>query len=210
MREVPRILVTGFGPFPGAPQNPTQALVEHLRADPPAFEGLGAFHAECLDVDYEAIAPRLSAIGREFAPDIAIHFGLAASCSGFRLERVARNRHAQAQPDNRGALPASGAICAGPETLSSRLPLDAIAAALGNAGLPVEWSDDAGSYLCNTVMTLSLAHACECFAPLMSGFVHVPLPGAGPEEDRMAFDDLAVGTTLIVETCAREWLACAK
>ena len=30
MSEKLRVLVTGFGPFPGAPYNPTQALVERL------------------------------------------------------------------------------------------------------------------------------------------------------------------------------------
>ncbi|MCB1522219.1 MAG: hypothetical protein KDJ37_16835 [Hyphomicrobiaceae bacterium] len=206
MANGPRILVTGFGPFPGAPVNPTQAMVEHFRADPPAPEGLGAFRAAILDVDYATIGPQLSALGREFTPDIAIHFGLADPCRGFRLERVARNRHGSsvfdAILDNRGAAPKDRAICAGPQTLPSRLPLDAIAGALSRAGLPIEWSDDAGTYLCNTAMTLSLAHACEDFTPAMSGFVHVP-PVSG--EGGMEFDDLVEGARIILETCLAHW-----
>ncbi|GIL03282.1 MAG: peptidase C15 [Alphaproteobacteria bacterium] len=203
-----RLLVTGFGPFPGAPVNPTARLAEVLRARPPewALAGEGAFRAEVLDVDYAAIGPRLSRIGAEFAPDIAIHFGLAAECRGFRLERVARNSHAGARPDINGALPAATAICAGPATLASRLPLGAIAAALEAAGLPVEWSDDAGGYLCNMTMTLSLARACEGFAPAVSGFVHVPLTReAGGTA--LAEADLLAGARIIIDSCLAHWPA---
>ena len=198
MKRQPRILVTGFGPFPGAPSNPTAALVESLRSAPPE----GNFRAEVFDVDYATIGPSLSRVGGDFDPDIAIHFGLAAGCSGFRLERLARNSHAGARPDNNGAMPATAAICSGPAQLPSRLPLEAIAAELERAGLPVEWSDDAGGYLCNAIMTLSLAHACEGFHPTISGFVHVPLTGAGGP---MGFDDLAAGARLIIETCRADW-----
>lgn len=198
--SAPRILVTGFGPFPGAPVNPTQRLVERLRAGPPP----GCFRADTLEVDYLAIGPRLGEIGRAFAPDIAIHFGLAASCSGFRLERVARNSLAGAPPDANGALPNATAICAGPRTIASRLPLEAIAEALAFAGLPVEWSDDAGAYLCNMTMTLSLAHACEGFSPPVSGFVHVPLTREAGG-DAMTDAELEAGARLIIEACRADW-----
>ena len=34
------ILITGFGPFPGAPFNPTGALVELLARPPPGMAGM--------------------------------------------------------------------------------------------------------------------------------------------------------------------------
>jgi pyroglutamyl-peptidase len=199
----PRILVTGFEPFPGAPVNPTQALVERLRARSPAIPRAGAVHAELLPVDYEAVGPRLSEIGRLFAPDIAIHFGLAADCRGFRLERVGRNAFLSARPDNRGFAPCDGPICVGPASLPSTLPLMAIHDALSAEGLPVGWSDDAGGYLCNVVLTLSLSSSCEGFAPLMSGFVHVPL--IGPDRE-MSEPDLDRGVRIILGVAAVEWL----
>ncbi len=82
----------------------------------------------------------------------------------------------------------------------SGLPLDAIHDALSAQGLPVEWSDDAGAYLCNMVMTLSLAKACEGFAPAMSGFIHVPLTGEGEPLD-MA--QLLLGARIILQTVSR-------
>jgi pyroglutamyl-peptidase len=200
MAEAARVLVTGFEPFPGAPVNPTEWLVGALRREPPAGDGIAAFRAEVLPVDYVKVGPRLSEIGREFRPDIAIHFGLAAECSGFRLERVARNSFAGARADNAGAMPEARAICDGPETLPSGLPLDAIRDALAAAGLPVEWSDDAGAYLCNMVFTLSRAHACEGFAPAMSGFVHVPPTGEGRP---LGNAQLLAGALAIIEEAVR-------
>lgn len=202
MAARPRVLVTGFEPFPGAPVNPTEKLVAALSANPPVFDGAGEFRAEILPVDYAAVGPRLSAIGHAFAPDIAVHFGLAQECSGFRLERLARNRFEPDRPDNSGALREPGAICTGPETFDSGLPLDAIHQRLSALGLPVEWSDDAGGYLCNMVFTLSRAHACDGFAPAMSGFVHVPLTGEG-----LALSDagLLAGALVIVEECLAGW-----
>lgn len=202
-----RILVTGFSVFPGAPVNPTEALAGILSDEPPRGEAIAAFRAEVLDVEYATIAGRLSAIGREFLPDIAIHFGLARECAGFRLERIARNSHAHARPDRAGAMPAAATVCAGPQTLPSTLPLDLIAGRLAAAGLPVEWSDDAGGYLCNTVFTLSAAHACDGLRPVMAGFVHVPpLKEAEPDSaNAMAIGDLVAGARIIVDACAAAW-----
>jgi len=199
-----RVLVTGFEPFPGAPVNPTEKLVAALRANPPAFDGMAAFRAEILPVDYDTVGPRLSAIGRDFSPDIAIHFGLATECAGFRLERLARNRFEADRPDNAGILREAGAVCEGPETLPSGLPLEAIHARLAGLGLPVEWSDDAGGYLCNTVFMLSRAHACEGFAPQMSGFVHVPLTGEGSAFP-MSDAGLSAGALAVVGECVGAW-----
>jgi pyroglutamyl-peptidase len=197
-----RLLVTGFEPFPGAPVNPTEWLVGELRRDPPRSDGIAAFRAEVLPVDYAKVGPRLSEIGREFSPDIAIHFGLAAECNGFRLERIARNSFAGARPDNAGVMPGPSAICEGLETLPSGLPLDAIHDALAADGLPVEWSDDAGAYLCNMVFTLSRAHGCESFAPEMSGFIHVPPAGEGTPLNE---HQLLAGASLVLRRCVQAW-----
>lgn len=203
----PRILVTGFSVFPGAPVNPTEALVGILNDDPPAGERIGDFRADVLAVEYATIADRLSAIGRVFLPDIAIHFGLARECKGFRLERVARNSHAHARPDQAGGMPDTALICAGPDTLPSTLPLDLIADRLAYAGLPMQWSDDAGGYLCNTVMTLSLAHACDGMRPAMAGFIHVPpLKEAEPDNPQaMGVDDLVAGARIVIGACVDAW-----
>ena len=202
LKNLPRVLVTGFEPFPGAQVNPTQWLVERLRNEPPCIEGMAAFRAELLPVDYQAVGPCLSEIGKVFSPDIALHFGLALGCGGFRLERQGRNAFANAKPDNSGFAPPDGPICRAPAVLPSRLPLQAIHNALNAEGLPVLWSDDAGGYLCNVVLTLSLAAACESFSPRSSGFIHVPMVGAGCA---LSDEDFFRGVDIVLRTVLNGW-----
>ena len=125
----------------------------------------------------------------------------------FRLERTARNAQAARLPDNAGNLPAADRICDGPETLPSGLPLDRIAEALAAAGLPYEFSEDAGGYLCNMVFMLSSAGACDGFGPSTTGFVHVPSFPEDALEDRpsMAPEDLLKGARLILDTAIASW-----
>jgi len=201
----PRILLTGFSVFPGAPVNPTEALVGSLREKPPAIDA--DLKTAVLSVEYDTIAAQLAALCADFQPDIALHFGLARECTGFRLERVARNTNAKARPDNLGNMPAAAAICAGPGTIASTLPLEEMERRLAAAGLPVEWSDDAGGYLCNTVFTLSAAHACEGLKPAMTGFIHVPPldTDASATGATLSLADLRRGADIILSASVDAW-----
>lgn len=203
----PRILVTGFSVFPGAPVNPTEHLVAALRADPALLASHGEVRAEVLPVEYGRVPGLLEALGRDFAPDIAIHFGLSSKATGFTLERLARNAIAAAKPDNCGVLPPPACIFDGGADLPSTLPLDEIAARLAGAGLPVDWSDDAGGYLCNYLFYLSRSPAFAGLSAPMAGFVHVPpLREAEPESPAaMPLADLVRGARLVVAACAASW-----
>jgi pyroglutamyl-peptidase len=202
----PRILVTGFTPFPGAPVNPTERLIQSLRAHPQWLEKLGEIALEVLPVEYASVPALLEAAGRDFAPDIAVHFGLSARASGFTLERLARNANAVARVDNAGALPPP-AIFDGEADLPSTLPLEAMAAALEGQGLPVAWSDDAGGYLCNYTFYLACSPRFAGYSPAMAGFIHVPpLVDADPGHPHaMSVETLAAGARVILETCAQQW-----
>lgn len=203
----PRVLVTGFSVFPGAPVNPTERLVKRL-AQSSDVDRTG-FRAVVLPVEYDGMSARLAAIAEDFEPDIAIHFGLARTAQGFRLERIARNSLLGAGADNAGRLPLTDLIAKGPQTWPSTLPLQRIAAALEAVGLPVEWSDDAGNYLCNMVFALSRVGTCGRFAPPMSGFIHVPpIEGdAGPSERAIGEDALVKGAGIVIDVCRDVWTA---
>ncbi|MCO5059546.1 MAG: hypothetical protein M9905_17030 [Rhizobiaceae bacterium] len=198
---MPRLLVTGFGVFPGAPVNPTEKLVRALREAPPPLDGVGALIRAARRRLRDDLRPPLGNRPVLLARH-RDHFGLARECSGFRLERTARNSHRDARPDNSGALPVSRRVCDGGNYPSS-LPLDDIHAALRRAGLPVEWSDDAGGYLASTVFTLSRAPCLRRPCALNVGFVHVPpLREAEPKNPRtLAFDDLMRGALIIIDLC---------
>src|SRR5262245_56415398 len=85
------ILVTGFGPFPGAPFNPTGPLVEKLgRIRRPMLADVKivphVFRTSYAAVDHEL--PRLIA---RHKPDALLMFGLAPRAKTLRIETRARN-----------------------------------------------------------------------------------------------------------------------
>ncbi|MGC1356722.1 MAG: pyroglutamyl-peptidase I, partial [Xanthobacteraceae bacterium] len=85
-----RVLLVGFGPFPGAPRNPSAILAERLtRGRRPALAATirtaHVFATTYAAVDSEL--PRLLA-GR---PDIVLMFGLAARRRQLCIETIARN-----------------------------------------------------------------------------------------------------------------------
>ena len=194
-----RLLVTGFTPFPGAPHNPTEQLIRHFEANPP----LGGLDVECrfavLPVDYTEAVPALEASASGFEPHVAVHFGLARETVGFRLERLARNAIASDAPDNAGNTPEASPIRRDAADIPSSLPLARIAEALDERGHTVEWSDDAGGYLCNYVFFHSAAGLCGGLAAPMSGFVHV-----GPANTAEDFNKLVEGAETILEICVSE------
>ncbi len=206
----PRMLVTGFEPFPGAPENPTEALVAHFLADTPALEAEMRF--AILPVDYGTVAAALAAGADGFHPDIAIHFGLAQSAAGFRLEEVARNEIVALRPDNTGKHPGMAAICDGAAELASTLPLDRIEYDLRAAGLPVERSRDAGGYLCNYVFYHSRGARVTGLDASVSGFVHVPWTDTmrdrhAPGAPAISFDELTAGAGIVMKACLEDWLS---
>src|SRR5687768_9564661 len=87
-----RILATGFSAFPRAPVNPTETLVAMLDAARPRIGPDVELMSRVLPVEYARAPALLAEIGRAFRPDIAVHFGLADTAKGFRLETTARNR----------------------------------------------------------------------------------------------------------------------
>ncbi len=168
----PRLLITGFGPFPGAPDNPTEALVAALSGEPPEVLGASAFRAALLPTDYRRSWSKLRRLCAGFSPDAVVHFGLAVRAESIRVERLASNRVDPRKPDAAGFAPRLGrAARSGAVALPSTFPAAEIVAALAAAGFDAVLSDDAGDYVCNATLYRSLAHAP---AGRRVGFIHVP------------------------------------
>ena len=168
-----RVWVTGFGPFPGAPVNPTQWLVEQLGELVPAVVGASELYCDVLPSEFSRAVAIIDERYRILTPDIAVHFGLHQGAGGFRLEQRAANVIGCDRPDAAGVIPQSRQVNGdGPPALDSVWPAG-IGKALLDAGLAVEQSDDAGTYVCNAVYYRSLACATERPGS-WCGFVHVP------------------------------------
>ena len=169
-----RILVTGFGPFPGAPFNPTMPLVKRLAAlRRPALDKVTItthiFHVACATVDREL--PQLLTTHR---PHALLMFGLAVRTPFLRIETRARNAITTIWPDVEGTRVRKGSIAGtadarafGPHTLK-------LLRAAQATGIDVRASRDAGSYLCNYLCWRAIEATYHEAGPRLAAFVHVP------------------------------------
>src|SRR5262249_26784386 len=83
-RMTATILITGFGPFPGAPFNPSEPLALELsRRRHPAFAGVRRV-AHVFRVTYEAVDTELPALIAREKPAALVMFGLAARTKHMR------------------------------------------------------------------------------------------------------------------------------
>ena len=110
-----RILVTGFGPFPGAPWNPTQPLVARLtRLRRPAFADVD-FSSHIFPVTYKAVDRELPQLLKKHRPQALLMFGLAARTAHVRIETRARNAVTMLWPDAAQTRSRKGSIVSGPD-----------------------------------------------------------------------------------------------
>lgn len=172
---MPVILATGFGRFPGAPINPTAALVARLeRSRRPALAGLRvATHV--FATRYAAVDQELPALIARERPDAILLFGVATKAKRLRVELVARNRASVLLPDAGGAKPAATMIArGGPSWRVGRFPPQRLLAAARSAGARPTLSRNAGAYLCNFAYWRALEAAARADGPRVVAFVHMP------------------------------------
>lgn len=167
-----RLLVTGFGAFPGARTNPTIAILEQLKRSRARLARLGIdLHSAVVPVVYAEIAGTLQAAVDESRPDGVLHLGLASRRKALCVETRAINRAGPLHPDASGRRPAGQILAAGaPLSLPASYPVHQILAAIRRGGLAARRSIDAGDYVCNATLYRSLLAGT---APQV-GFLHVP------------------------------------
>ena len=166
---MPTLLITGFGPFPGAPYNPTMKLVRELaRLRRPALAHT-TIVPHIFRTSYAAVDRDLPALIARYRPDAILMFGLHGRAKAIRIETRARNALALL-PDATGKVARRGVIAPdGPSAKTMPMPARRLLAAARAARVPAVLSRDAGRYLCNYLCWRSL----ECGVKL-AAFVHVP------------------------------------
>ncbi len=175
----PRILLTGFSSFPGAPRNPTEELIDALDVMRLARRLHIDLAATVLPTEYAAVAEIVPQLWKELKPDAAIHLGLHGRARTVRVETKAANVAAPFRPDAAGFMPDRPTIERdGPAYRNVTLPAVPLVVALNRAGVPARASPDAGGYLCNYATWVSLACAAgrKGRPKGLAGFVHVPWP----------------------------------
>lgn len=170
-----RVLVTGFGAFPGVRRNPTLPLLQALACRRARFARLGiALDLYVLPVAYARLAPALARLIEDGKPDVILHFGLAGGRKRITAERFARNRANILRPDADGRVPKALVLDKqGSDRRKARVPLAQINATWHRAGIAGGLSRDAGAYLCNAGFYRSLGSDAAAV-----GFIHIPYPRA--------------------------------
>ena len=201
------ILVTGFGPFPGAPFNPTTPLVRDLtRVRRPGLNDVRLV-GHVFEASYAAVDRELPELIARHRPEALLMFGVATRRKQLSIEMRARNALALL-PDASGSVRACRAIAPGASDLRLPAPHQKLLTAARSSGVPVQLSRDAGRYLCNY---LCFRGACvvKSSGPKLAAFIHVPqLPRTSrqswPSGRRFSPSDLARAGQAILLALAAE------
>jgi pyroglutamyl-peptidase len=177
-----RVLLLGFGPFPGAPFNPSAVLVNALacRRRPVLADAVRTTHV--FATTYAAVDRDLPKLLAQ-KPDIVLMFGLAGRRRHLCIETRARNAVSVLYPDASGHRPQSGVIVPGDQAaLRGKAPFAELLGALRHCSIPARLSRDAGRYLCNYAYWRALERA-PGGRPLVQ-FIHIPPIGFDPRPMR--------------------------
>jgi pyroglutamyl-peptidase len=177
-----RVVLAGFGPFPGAPFNPSALLVRALaRRRRPALAGIER-RTHIFATAYAAVdrdVPKLF----KAKPDIVLIFGLAGRRRALCIETRARNAVSVLFPDASGYRPKSGVIAAGEaQSHSGNAPFARLLGAVRPLRVPSRLSHDAGRYLCNYAYWRALEEI-NGGGPLIQ-FIHIPSVRLSPRPRR--------------------------
>jgi len=174
-----RVLITGFGPFPGAPYNPTQPLVARLmRLRRPALADV-ELASHIFPVTYRAVDQELPKLLAKLRPQALLMFGLAARTAHVRIETRARNAVTMLWPDAAQTRVRKGSIGLGPDAMMFGPHTAKLLRAARAAGIDAQPSRDAGAYLCNYLSWRAIEAAGTDDHLQLAAFIHIPLLARG-------------------------------
>jgi pyroglutamyl-peptidase len=206
MSEKLRILITGFGPFPGAPFNPTQPLVARLlRLRRPALDDV-ELSGHIFPVTYQAVDRELPQLLAKYRPQAILMFGLAGRTAHVRIETRARNAVTTLWPDADQTRARKGSITGGANAMMFGPHTAKLLRAADSTGIDARASRDAGSYLCNYLSWRAIEATRSDTGPHLTAFVHIPLiardgaPRRRGASHRITLDDLVdAGEAMLME-----------
>jgi pyroglutamyl-peptidase len=177
------ILVTGFSAFPGAPVNPSAAIVMRLLRRHSRRFRLHEIKLQTavLPVVYNEVTRELEELVARTRPDAIVHLGLASRRKQVSVETRALNRVTILHSDAAKRRAAARAVRdGGLPALRAPLATPPLVTLMRRTGVPTQLSIDAGDYVCNQTLYVSLSSR---GAPAV--FIHVPrLAGTRRTSDR--------------------------
>ena len=166
-----RVLLTGFEPFAGATLNPSEQIVNTLKAR--QIEGV-ELHTAVLPVVFTESSELLRHLIKLHKPDVVICLGQAEGRREISFERVAINLDDARLADNAGRVILDQPVVAGgPSAHFTTLPVKEMVAAVRDEGIAAGLSTTAGTFVCNHIF-YAMQHALA-ETSVVSGFIHVPL-----------------------------------
>lgn len=195
-----KLLLTGFEPFGDHSENPSRLIVRRLAAE--GVAGIELFTEELPTVFGEA-GRKVEGLLDRLRPDLLLMLGVAGSRTVISVERIGLNFDDTARPDNAGRAAEAKVIReSGPLARMASLPLAPMRDAIAGAGLPVEISNHAGTYVCNHVLYAALHHVEERGLATRVGFLHVPQILGATAKSSLSLDDLVAATRAAIGAAA--------
>jgi pyroglutamyl-peptidase len=199
-----RVLLTSFEPFGGHDRNSSLEVGRALAQRPPAGIVLDWL---LLPVVAGACTEQAWARIEQTRPDVVLTLGQATGAAAVRLEEFAVNVAHFTMPDNAGNQPQHQPIVPdGPPAYRATTQPHRLAEALQQAGVPVERSYHAGTYVCNHLFYGLLHRSARSGAAPPVGFIHLPLLPEQVHARRAvptcALDLLVAGVGRAIHACA--------
>ncbi|WP_299428319.1 hypothetical protein [uncultured Shimia sp.] len=171
MTQKPTILVSGYGSWAKARNNPAALVAARLGQE--EFDCCNLVVVE-LDVDTNALQDNVNRLLDVHQPDGWIGLGVSGAAV-VQPEMVGINWRHFSVPDVTGAqLRATPIVEGGPAAYNTTLPCVDMVTKLRAQSIPAALSYSAGTHLCNQLI-YTLAHTAETRGmSLRSGFVHIP------------------------------------
>lgn len=197
-----KILVTGFGPFPGVHENPSEDLVRQLGLGRPTLPPEITLQTAVIPTSWAEVERFVAEDLAAFDPDIALHLGVASRARGFRIEHLAHNTANTAADCEGKRFTRSRLANETPSKLRATIDAKKVVQQLRQRGLVACISRDAGRYMCNMLLFLSLAQSEGRKPPRETGFVHIPLLKGRPHHaGDLDMAGLLMGTQIILNHC---------
>jgi pyroglutamyl-peptidase len=166
-----RVLLTGFEPFAGASLNPSEQIVNALKAR--QIQGV-ELHTAVLPVVFTESSELLRHLIKLHKPDVVICLGQAEGRREISFERVAINLDDARLADNAGRVVLDQPVVSGgPTAHLTTLPVKEMVAAVRAEGIAAGLSTTAGTFVCNHIFYAMQHELAE--TSVVSGFIHVPL-----------------------------------
>jgi pyroglutamyl-peptidase len=196
-----KLLLTGFEPFGGFKNNPSDIIAQELNGQIiNSIQVIGS----TITLRYKEIQTQIIDLIKKHQPDVVINMGQATRPS-ISIEKIAINlADAGRIAYNCGSKPdEEKLIREAPDAYFSSLPVKKLVTHLEKNKIPCYVSHSAGTFGCNQIMYYTLHYLAKTSTSQQGGFIHLPLlPDQtikNPQAPSMGYETMKKGIQLTIE-----------